>query len=634
MQRIKTLPPAVARKIAAGEVIEKPASVLRELLDNAIDSGATEIDIHLFQGGLKEIRVSDNGCGMSLEDLKNSILPHATSKIKEAEDLYALHTLGFRGEALASITACARVTITSKEAESPIANLILCEEGTLIKHQSIQANNGTTVSVKDLFYSIPGRKKFMKSTQGEALACLNIFFEKAAAFPQVSFRYFSENQLQYFLPSSTLLERITLLYKKRIPIEYLKEYKCLSENQITLTFIGSTPSSFRRDRKQIHIFINNRKIQEFALMQAVEYGYSEILPGGCFPIFFLFIQMDPAKIDFNIHPAKKEVKIQETQLLRSSIINGIKKFLKPFRSGNSYVEAAKRIEKLKSNNNPDLNFTWTPPIHAPQKESEDEEILPSLAFQNECKEEKSFSLQHSPFFGTSPLSKTSTDFSETAFSVAEKEAAYTSSFTEEIYQEKISPPKEEKKESFEAQFLAVFKALFLIAKKGDTLYLIDQHAAHERILFDEMVAHTEKQNLLIPIPITPNEGEENPQFQQEEIDALAAIGITVKKEQEGKNPLWLLHTLPSGIYQEAIEVARLLRDLPKEPFEIQKKLFATIACRKAVKEGDIISKEFAQQLVEKSIALPKPNCPHGRPVFFTLTFEELCQLVGRDTTPF
>ena len=149
-----------------------------------------------------------------------------------------------------------------------------------------------------------------------------------------------------------------------------------------------------------------------------------------------------------------------------------------------------------------------------------------------------------------------------------------------------------------------------------------------------MVAHTEKQNLLIPIPITPNEGEENPQFQQEEIDALAAIGITVKKEQEGKNPLWLLHTLPSGIYQEAIEVARLLRDLPKEPFEIQKKLFATIACRKAVKEGDIISKEFAQQLVEKSIALPKPNCPHGRPVFFTLTFEELCQLVGRDTTPF
>ena len=618
MAKIKQLNPSVARKIAAGEVIERPASVVRELLDNAIDSKATSIEVFIYNGGLKEISVLDNGHGMDKEDLSISILPHATSKISDAQDIYNLQTLGFRGEALSSIAACSILSIASKTTTSNDGYKIEIEDAQIISSQIHNCSVGTKVSVKDIFYSLPGRKKFLKSAHGESIAIQNIFFEKVSAFPQIAFKYYSDDNLLYFLPQTTLLERIKLLYKKRFPVDLLY-YHTQSFDELTkIEFIGGSPSLYRRDKKQIHIYVNNRKINEYALLQACEYGYSEMLPGGAYPVCFVFIQIDPKTVDFNIHPAKKEAKLQELDLIRSNLIALIKNFLTQFRTHNNYIDP---LAKLQIPLTSDMN---QPPNHGTNKEDTITDYLSNstftipnngtLAFEKIQPDD--FFLQNS-LYPTNNVKKEVPTFSKNEIDYS-KENQITSFTTNE---ETNTLPR--------ATLIGIFKNFFIIAQYQDRLFIIDQHAAHERIIFNSLIDNKITQPLLIPLPI--NENRDDIEFSFSQLEALKKIGIELKKlpYHNGEKQIYHICTLPASIHKDVALVASFLEELPQDTFELEKSLFATIACKKAIKEGDIIDKEFATYLANSVIRLDKPNCPHGRPLYFTLSLEQLSLLVGR-----
>jgi DNA mismatch repair protein MutL len=331
MGNIRILENSVALKIAAGEVIDRPASVLRELLDNSIDAGSSDISVYIESAGIREIRITDNGAGMDSEDLEICVMPHATSKIRQAEDLYRIKTLGFRGEALSSIAASSRLEITTCTNDYSEGYTLKTDSSGRIDISAGKARKGTTVSVRDLFYAFPARKQFLKNPSAETSLCKSVFYEKAAARPDITFRLYIDNILIQMMHASSLKERIFMSYNNVFSDESLiyEAYEPADNgNLYSITAVMADPSLFRKDRKYIHIYLNGRRIQEYSLLQAVVYGYSSFLPGGHYPCAAVFIENSPELVDFNIHPAKKEAKIKNIKQIHHSVTELIIKNLK------------------------------------------------------------------------------------------------------------------------------------------------------------------------------------------------------------------------------------------------------------------------------------------------------------------
>jgi DNA mismatch repair protein MutL len=276
--RIALLEDSVARRIAAGEVIERPASVVRELLDNAIDAGSQEISLYIEGGGIDRLRIVDNGMGMTGEELDLCWLPHATSKIRTVDDLNHVGTLGFRGEALSSVAACARMEIVSSTVQTGSAERLLIQGGRKVLREGTAGTKGTVIDVADLFYSIPARKKFLKRASAEGNQCRKTFLEKALPFPKVGFRFFQDGKMSLYLPPSDLKKRVLSAYTALGP-DKLFTHLHDEEEGFSLDIIAGGPEIHRRNRQQIHIFANNRRIDEYAFVQAAEYGYD----GGTIP---------------------------------------------------------------------------------------------------------------------------------------------------------------------------------------------------------------------------------------------------------------------------------------------------------------------------------------------------------------
>ena len=319
--RVRVLPEHVARKIAAGEVIDRPHAAVRELLDNAVDSGATEVTLEIRGGGIDEVRVSDNGCGMDEADLDMCWLPHATSKIASAEDLERVSTLGFRGEALASLAACSRLEIlSSRDAES---RRLVIHGGKKLELAPHGGAPGTTVSVKDLFFNMPARRRFLKSPRAESGLCRRVFLEKAAAHPHLAFRLVVDGVLKTFLPPGTHRDRIAAAWPRLGSRDAWWESSGRGDG-FRITVVHARPELSRRDRKSLQVYANRRRIDEFALVQAMQYAYDAWMPGGAFPAAFAFVEIDPALVDFNIHPAKKEARFRDLPAIRHRLIELIK----------------------------------------------------------------------------------------------------------------------------------------------------------------------------------------------------------------------------------------------------------------------------------------------------------------------
>ncbi|MBI9098218.1 MAG: DNA mismatch repair endonuclease MutL, partial [Spirochaetaceae bacterium] len=491
---VKLLRDSVARKIAAGEVIDRPNSVVRELLDNSIDAGSTEISLYLENGGISRIRVVDNGCGMSAEDLKLCYLPHATSKIESENDLLSIKSLGFRGEALSSISTCTRMEVISRRPSDETAYRLIVHGGKEIALEEWRGTQGTIIDASELFYSIPARKKFLKRASAETSMCVKTFLEKALPFPEINFRLHTDGKLKLFLPAATGKERILSSWKGIFNPSLLHEMTG-EEEGFKITLIASRPEQNRKDRRYIQIFANKRRIDEYSFIQAVQYGYSDALPGGVFPICFVFIEVDPHLVDFNIHPAKREARFRNQPVIHHKIVEMIKDFL---------VEYTFRLRtEFKETRQNTLPIEDIQPVKT------------SAAKRTSWNDWRSST-------GTSGMGTGYKQVHIADRSVSEK----TEPFSPIVDKESLSTY-----HRFDSiRYMGQIMDLFLLAEYDDRLFIVDQHAAHERILFEKykMTAST-TQELLIPVEFETDEGEEKNLIKNREKYNGLGIGIEQKK---------------------------------------------------------------------------------------------------------
>jgi DNA mismatch repair protein MutL len=324
---VALLPPEVSRRIAAGEVIERPASVVRELLDNSLDAAAGSIDVSWEGGGVELIRVHDDGRGMTAEDLELCWHPHATSKIRSIEDLDTSRTLGFRGEALASVAAVSDLEIRTYRSGDTTGTALRVRHAEAPETGPAPPVPGTIVEVRQLFANLPARRRFLSRAQAESQAIRNVVLDKALPFPSIRFSHSTGSGETRVLPVHSLIERVGAVFGSPVPVESLHHVSGSGEG-FSLTVVAAEPAIVRRDRRLIRIFVNNRRVQEYALVQAVEYAYRDVQHGGLFPAAAVLVDIDPALVDFNIHPAKREVRLRTGSEIHHRLVEILRSFLR------------------------------------------------------------------------------------------------------------------------------------------------------------------------------------------------------------------------------------------------------------------------------------------------------------------
>ena len=602
--RIRILPPDTAKRIAAGEVIERPASVLRELLDNALDAGASVIEADLEGGGIASLRVTDDGRGMGPEDLALSILPHATSKIAELDDLLTARTLGFRGEALASVAAVASLSILSAEKDGG-PHLLTSVPGSPAAVEPAAGRPGTTVRVRGLFDSYPARKRFLKRPATESALCRQALVDKALPFPSTAFRLFTEGALSLFLPPAGSAERVASVYAPDAPAGLVSEVALSGPGFEGRVVIGD-PALARADRRHSQVFVNRRRVAEYSLLQALDWAFSPVLPGGQHPFAFLFLDIDPALVDFNIHPAKREVRFRDIEPVRKAVVRSVQEALSD----------RIRLAGLRDRDTAPERTLWEVRETAERRDflargpgagpGADRGALPG----GTAEPEERAGWDHIA------------DLAAEARRVREAESG-AEARGEGAASAGSPSPATDGRPGF--RYLGSALGVFLVYEEDGALWLLDQHAAHERLIFDRLQARSPTvQELLVPLVLEPDSDTEE--------SWLAASAETLKEagyilERTGSD--WLVTGLPAGLASsDASAVLELLRSRPS-PDALLREAHATTACRAAVKDGDELDRAAAVELIARARELPEPRCPHGRPVRLRFGKDELYRLVKR-----
>jgi len=579
MGSIRVLSPETARLIAAGEVIDRPASALRELLDNAIDSGAAEISARIEDGGIGLIRVADDGAGMDRADLELAIFPHATSKISTADDLLTATSLGFRGEALASIAAAAVLEISSKDEHSASAHRLIARPGSQPQISSCAGTRGTTVSVSALFKDFPARRQFLKRPQAEAALCRVVFEDKALAHPSLGFRFESGSGKPELLRPSSRLERVAALHAE-LPRELLHSVRFAGAGFEGEVILGG-PAYSRPDRRLMQAFVNRRRVQDWSLLGSLDYSFAGYLPGGLHPLAFLFLEIDPSLADFNIHPAKKEVRFKDPDSPRRAMNSAVQAFLR---------ELARR-DPAQAMPDPslELELELRPASHP--SASPTSAAAPSApAWQREARERPSWA-----------------DFD----AVRERSSSGA------------APPVPSPQPARDFRYLGSALGPFLVFERGGALWFLDQHAAHERLIFDELMdREAQSQNLLVPDPINIEDEAEDARIAAA-LPGLEAAGFALERGVG----TWLVVAAPPELSSAAAEA---VRELARGDGDARRAAKALAACRAAVKDGDELDEAAAEELIARALELPEPRCPHGRPIWSRITREQLYRLVRRE----
>ncbi|MDD5811310.1 MAG: DNA mismatch repair endonuclease MutL [Treponema sp.] len=612
---VRILPPEVARKIAAGEVIDRPNAIVRELMDNAIDSGADSITVEIYGGGIDKIRVIDNGSGMSREDMEIAATPHATSKISSEQDLLNLSTLGFRGEALSSIAAVSKLTIVSGEYK--------LETSVTEKNKITQVTpfNGTTVQSENLFQNFPARRMFLKRSTTEGKMCFNTFIEKALPFCNIEFRFYQDGELKLNLPKEdSIQKRFTAAcdYGRQKDLFFTQKNHA-QDNSWSFELIIGEPGIYRNDRKEISIFVNNRKISEYSLMQAIEYGCMGYFPNGTHPVAALFVTIDSKLVDFNIHPAKKEVRFKDINELHHSVSNTTASFFK-----NSTIKSLKPELDASYYENTFSKELFQSPVSQSDTDYTGEsglsryERLNAPTSTNSFKsiEEKSYNSDLRSVFMNNSKATYAQKLAEMAYQEDEK----TEPQTDSIPQNAVN--------SDSIKYFGTTLGVFLLVEKDNTLYLIDQHAAHERILYDSiMTTKAKSQKLLIPYQLE-SQSTADDEYLESVKDQLEEKGFILKNNGNGSWQITEVHERWTGTERD---LQTLLLDQKIAPDKILTYIAASTACKAAVKDGYYLDSETAKELAVKALSLPDPHCPHGRPVWTAITKEKMFELVKRIT---
>ncbi len=604
MASIRQLDPIVASRIAAGEVVERPSSVLRELLDNAIDANATKITVHIEDGGIKSLTVIDNGSGMSAEDLELACTSHATSKVRTLEDLFNLKTLGFRGEALSSIAACSRLTINSNGNRITVDNGI---QGKVVPG-SIEA--GTSVTMEGLFENIPARKLFLKRPQSELAECRKTFIEKALGSEDVEFILISDGELKYHFERSDKMTRSLQVMALDRSFTGAQAIQMSYEgDNLKMYAICSDPSTYKRDRTQIRILVNNRIIDSFQFVQAITNAYSAALPGGAFPFFYLFIDDNPSLVDFNIHPTKRECKLRNQSQIYGAITTMIRKAL---------------INKTYSTDDRTSQSTlFSEPAPTPQPISLKTDDLqlgePTTRYGSSRTTSQG---QARPVASSKPFDPSW--FENAKAILARKNDTKESEKTLEEPSSRASAEISTTRIIPEYRYIGQVFNTFLIVELQDRLLFIDQHALHERILFDEIKALKDVQRLIVPYQFEVERSVD--EYLQQNSILYSDFGIELTR----KEPLlWEMASMPAACRKNEEKIVSFIQTQTGDIKTMQKDLIAIIACHSAIKAGDRLDPVTANELVRKCFDLDRMVCPHGRDFTFTITKEELYKQVGR-----
>ena len=622
MPRIHQLPPNVVTKIAAGEVIERPASVVKELLENSIDAGSTRIDIDLDQGGTELIRVVDDGCGIVPEDLELAFAPHATSKLRNADDLFAIGTMGFRGEALASIGGVAKVTLQSRTHDQPSGAEIRCEDGAFAPLRPWNGSPGTRMEVRHLFYNVPARKKFLKSVATELGHVCETVTRLALANPTLHIVLRHNGKLVYEIPgSATLTDRIGLFFGGDVR-DALYEIDS-GPGTVHLRGYIADPKCDRGNSKLQYLFVNGRWFRDRSVAHAMQEAYRGLLMSGRYAVGFLFLTLPPDKLDVNVHPTKAEVRFQENSLVYSLVRSAVKarlakENLVPTLTVPDGVPDAPEPEPV------------PPPLFAsPRQELADRTVAPwemppvhqPLAALQDLPRPAPYLLPRSP----APLPFLPPEAESAPLRVAAK-------------QEEPAPPPPPAPDAppFPFPLPSAGTALqvhdsYLVLETRDGMLVIDQHALHERILFEQLRRRIrdgklEVQRLLIPEPI--DLPAEQAALVLEAAEPLGELGLEVA--DFGGNTILLssyptlLGRKPPHVIFQAVVDHLLNKERPPTKEALLHLLMATMACKAAVKAGDKLSQEEIAYLLQlRAMAEDSHHCPHGRPTSLLFSRAEL-----------
>ncbi len=569
--RIKILPKEVYTRIAAGEVIERPANVVKELIENSIDALSDEIVIEIISSGKKLIRVTDNGCGMSKEDLVLSIKPHATSKIYNFEDIYNLSTLGFRGEALASIVNVSKTKIVSKQKEQILGNQIIVHAGEIISISECAANDGTTVEVKDLFYNTPARLKFLKSDYTEKIHIIHTVEEYAIAYKNISFKLYSDNELIFSVKKTDdIRERLKEVLKKEIVDELIYfEYK----DEILNAYGFVSPMELSQVNKTLQMFfVNNRPITSRNISQMLYDAYKDSLPTGRHPIGIIFLNLNPQIIDVNIHPTKRMVKFENEVYIYEKLKDTIRSKIKhQFSSSRFSLYVNKNIQQ---------------------------ESLERIEKENILKQD--FLLEKK----------------EEVDKVQELKVGY------------LSDSNLDKLGLKNHVYLGQLHKTYLLFETTKGLTLIDQHAASERILYEKFMNYSflYSQKLLFPINLELKSSDY--EAVKPYVDLINQLGFEVSIS--GKSSLGF-YSIPSVLDVDDVRdfvfrfIENLILEIKNDDQKVSsKEKIIRSACRAAIKSNDILTLSDVEKLILELANCEQPfSCPHGRPTILNVEISQI-----------
>lgn len=612
---IKLLPDAVANQIAAGEVVQRPASAVKELLENAIDSGADKIQLIIKDAGKALIQVIDNGCGMSATDARMCFERHATSKINKAEDLFAIRTMGFRGEAMASIAAIAQVELKTRKHEDELGNIIIIEGSTVLSQEPCSTAAGTAICVKNLFYNIPARRNFLKSNPVELRHIIDEFQRVSLAHPEIHFTMHHDGQEVYHLPASQLKQRIIHLlgnnYNERlVPVD-----EQTSIIQVK-GFVGK-PSFAKKTRGDQFFFVNNRFIKDGYLNHAVMIAYEQLLPEDTFPLYVLFIEIDPSKIDINVHPTKTEIKYQDEKAIYAIIRSAVKRSLGRY------------------NITPSLDFNQESSFESMITPKPFSEITaPSINFNpnfNPFYESKSQSDKEIPYLRNVGEKSGIPSNWETLYEISNKTEP-AQSFIEHKH-EKIIAFGNDKIENLNSRQVFQLHQRYIITQIKSGFMLVDQQAAHERILYERFLLQLDQnkgvsQQSLFPQTVTLNTTDFA--LANELLPYFHALGFQIR--DFGKNTL-VIEGVPADI-PENNDLARMLEELIEgfknnhTVLKLNKRdnLARTLAKNSAIKAGTTLETEEMNDLIDQLFACDMPSASiNGKQIIIKITLEELVE---------
>ena len=675
MATIHVLDETTINKIAAGEVVERPASVIKELIENSIDASATNIEVEIGDGGVAYMRITDNGIGMTEEDARLAILRHATSKIQQVEDLFDIASLGFRGEALASIASVSHFSLTTRKADSDLGTRITVDGGTFTDCIPYGAAPGTTIEIRDLFYNTPARRKFLKSERTEASKIQDIVGKLALSNPHISFKLIVDDRVAIITPDNgNIGDTVAALYGYKTKDDIFTV--AYESDSIYIDGVVSKPTLLKSTRIWQTIIVNNRVISDKTIMKAIDNAYHALLPKNGHPLVVLNITVPAGMVDINVHPRKSEVKFSDDKIIFKAVYHGILNALNnPLheryeRESSAYMGISESLSKDSSNtHNTAINQGDDNTNISHGNSTYDSYRTPSVV-QDEMQsaEHIATAVDYDKVFGgrrtkgyevmrgettqfvenlkakgfTPPTPKATyeqSSFTDESFDAVPTE--YTSYTKEDVekFKSLAQDIREENTEERTIQnsgFLPMGQvaSCYILAKKGDDLYIIDQHAAHERVRYDKLCKSSESipmQSILVPQYSEATDDEMN--LVEEERETLLDLGFDV--ELGGPTKIKLVGAPVDLVESKAFEILQYVFSYLHEhqqptKAQLRHEMLAYASCRGAIKAGHNLNMYQMTTLIEDLFSTEKPYvCPHGRPTIIKFTPDELGKLFLR-----